>query len=393
MNALDLVLLVAAVTFGYSGYRQGFLVGLLSLTGFLGGAALALVVAPQFLDDERTGRTQSLVAVAAVLMCAAVGQLLFAWIGQLMRRRITWAPARTVDAVVGAVVSVLSLLLVSWFFASALRPGPVPAISRQISDSSVVTAVDQVMPDAARTVFSSFRRVLDDNALPPVFSGLEPEQIRPVEPPTRVVKQTPALTRALGSVVEVTSTASECSRRVVGTGFVFAPQHVITNAHVVAGTRRPEVVLGGQGRKYDARTVAYDPGRDLAVLYVPDLRAAPLRLREGAKRGDEAVVAGFPGGGPFQLGSARIRDTIVARGPDIYHSRQVDRQVFSLYADVEPGNSGGPLLSLRGEVYGVVFAKSLDDPETGYALTAQEAAPVVAKGRAATKRVSTGACA
>ncbi len=393
MNALDLLLLVAAVVFGLSGYRQGFLVGLLSLVGFLGGAAVALVVAPLVLDDARTGRSQSLLAVAAVLAAAAVGQLLFARGGQLLRRRITWAPARTVDSVVGAVVSVFSLLLVSWFFASVLRPGPVPAISRQVSDSAVVTAVDQVMPDMARTVFSSFRRQLDDTSLPPVFGGLEPERIRTVAPPSRTIAQTPALRRALQSVGEVRSSASECDRRVVGSGFVFAPQHVITNAHVVAGVRRPEVSLGGEGRRYAGRVVAYDPARDLAVLYLPDLRGVPLRFREDGERGDEAVVAGFPGGGPFQLRPARIRDTIIARGPDIYHSRQVDRQVFSLYADVEPGNSGGPLLSPDGEVYGVVFAKSLDDPDTGYALTAKEAAPVVAKGRVATKRVSTGSCA
>jgi S1-C subfamily serine protease len=105
------------------------------------------------------------------------------------------------------------------------------------------------------------------------------------------------------------------------------------------------------------------------------------------------VVAGFPEDGPYQLEAARIRDKIQARGPDIYQRRQVTREVFSLYANVEPGNSGGPLLSLDGRVYGVVFAKSLDDPNTGYALTAAEAAPVAQAGRAADTAVATGACA
>lgn len=393
MNGLDVVLLVAAAAFGYSGFRQGFIVGLLSLVGFLGGSVLALVLAPVVLDAAEPDRTQSLIAIGVVLVSAGLGQLLFASIGHLLRRRITWAPARTGDSVIGAAMSVLSLLLISWFFASALRPGPIPEISRQISDSSVVTAVDQVMPDKARTLFSSFRRVLDVNALPPVFGGLEPENIRPVAPPAQSVVQSAVMRRAVSSVVEIRSTSTECGRRVVGSGFAYAPQYVMTNAHVVAGVRQPLVRIGGAGRKYAGRVVAYDPARDLAVLYVPDLPSAPLRFRAGAKRGDDAVVAGFPDGGPFQLGAARIRDTITARGPDIYHSRQVDREVFSLYADVEPGNSGGPLLSLKGEVYGVVFAKSLDDADTGYALTAKEAAPVVAKARAATKRVSTGSCA
>ena len=122
------------------------------------------------------------------------------------------------------------------------------------------------------------------------------------------------------------------------------------------------------------------------------ITSPPLRLDPSAVRGDQAVVAGFPGGGAYRLVPARVRDTISARGPDIYQRTQVTRSVFSLYADVRPGNSGGPLLSLKGEVYGVVFAKSLDDPKTGYALTADEVSSTVAAGRRATQRVDTDSC-
>ena len=129
------------------------------------------------------------------------------------------------------------------------------------------------------------------------------------------------------------------------------------------------------------------------MLYVPDLRADSLDLDPTGGRGDDAVVAGFPGGGPYRLEAARIRDTIDARGPDIYHRDQVTREVFSLFAVVEPGNSGGPLLSLRGDVYGVIFAKSLDDADTGYALTVDEVRPVARRGAGRTAEVDTGACA
>jgi S1-C subfamily serine protease len=129
------------------------------------------------------------------------------------------------------------------------------------------------------------------------------------------------------------------------------------------------------------------------VLYVPDLRLPALALSGGASRGDQAVVAGYPGGGPFRLVAARIRDEINARGPDIYHRTEVTRDVYALYADVEPGNSGGPLLDLKGRVDGVVFAKSLDDPKTGYALTTDEARTDMQAGRSATGEVGTGACA
>jgi S1-C subfamily serine protease len=327
-----------------------------------------------------------------VLVCATLGQVLLAWLGSLVRDRLTWRPARLLDAGMGALVSVLAMLLVTWFLASALRPGPVPALSRQISDSQVITAVDERMPDQAHTLFSSFRRVLDDNGLPTVFGGLSPERIRPVDPPTQGITGTPAVRRAGASVVKVSGTADSCSRRLDGTGFVFADQRVLTNAHVVAGVDRPEVQIGGNGRTYDARVVVYDPDRDLAVLYVPDLRADPLEFDTSGERGDEAVVAGFPGGGPYRLEAARIRDTIDARGPDIYHRTQVTREVFSLYADVEPGNSGGPLLDLDGDVFGVIFAKSLDDADTGYALTVEEARPVVRAGLNGTEQVDTGAC-
>ncbi len=393
MNWIDLLLVISALSFAFSGYRQGFVVGVLAFVGFLGGGVIGLLFAPSVVQRLDPGVFQSLVAIALVLLAATVGQVTLAWLGAMVRDRITWRPARVVDAGLGALVSVVALLLVSWFLASSLRPGPVPALSRQIGDSRIITAVDGVMPESADTLFSSFRRVLDDSGLPTVFGGLSPERIRAVDPPKAEVARRPAIRKASASVVEIEGTARSCSRRLDGSGFVISPQHVLTNAHVVAGVTRPNVRVGGVGNRLPARVVVFDPERDLAVLYVPDLRAAALDFDAGGGRGDSGVVAGFPQGGPFQLEPARIRDTIQARGPDIYQRNQVTREVFSLYADVEPGNSGGPLLTPAGDVYGVVFAKSLDDPETGYALTADEVAPVVTAGKGRTTETSTESCA
>ena len=393
MNWIDILLVISALSFAFSGYRQGFVVGVLAFVGFLGGGVIGLLFAPSVVQRLDPGVFQSLVAIALVLLAATVGQVTLAWLGAMVRDRITWRPARVVDAGLGALVSVVALLLVSWFLASSLRPGPVPALSRQIGDSRIITAVDGVMPESADTLFSSFRRVLDDSGLPTVFGGLSPERIRAVDPPKAEVARRPAIRKASASVVEIEGTARSCSRRLDGSGFVISPQHVLTNAHVVAGVTRPNVRVGGVGNRLPARVVVFDPERDLAVLYVPDLRAAPLDFDAGGGRGDSGVVAGFPQGGPFQLEPARIRDTIQARGPDIYQRNQVTREVFSLYADVEPGNSGGPLLTPAGDVYGVVFAKSLDDPETGYALTADEVAPAVTAGKGRTTETSTESCA
>jgi S1-C subfamily serine protease len=393
VNWLDLFLVISAASFAYSGYRQGFIVGVLSFTGFIGGGILGLTIAPPLVEGAESGVGQTVLALGVVLVCATVGQLLFSWVGGQVRERITWDPAVVVDATLGALVSVLAMLLVAWFLASALRPGPSSALSEQIGQSRVIRAVDRAMPDQASTLFSNFRRVLDANGLPTVFGGLSPERIRPVDPPDPAIANAPEIRAARDSIVKITGTAPSCSRQLEGSGFVYAPRHVMTNAHVVAGVRNPAVQVGGNGRRYTARVIVYDSRRDLAVLYVPDLAAKALAFDLGGKRGDQGVVAGFPEGGPYQLEAARIRDTIEARGPDIYHSAQVTREVFSLYADVEPGNSGGPLLTLDGRVYGVVFAKSLDDANTGYALTADEVAPVAGAGRAADSGVSTGACA
>jgi S1-C subfamily serine protease len=173
----------------------------------------------------------------------------------------------------------------------------------------------------------------------------------------------------------------------------------MTNAHVVAGVQNP-VVSAPDGHDYDAHVVLYDSKRDVAVLDVPGFGTSggPLALTETtAQRGQSAVVAGYPENGPFTPVAARVREVENARGPDIYQSSQVTRQIYSIYAVVRPGNSGGPLLSAslvggRPVVYGVVFAAAVDDAHTGYALTAREVAADARSGQSATQEVSTRGC-
>jgi S1-C subfamily serine protease len=189
-------------------------------------------------------------------------------------------------------------------------------------------------------------------------------------------------------------TAPSCGKVLEGTGFVFSGRRVMTNAHVVGGVDEPTVQIGGEGRKYDARVVLYDWRRDIAVLDVPDLKAPVLRFTEkDAISGDGAIVAGFPENGSYDVRAARVRGRITANGPDIYHRGTVRRDVYSLYATVRQGNSGGPLLTPDGKVYGVVFAKSLDDAETGYALTVDEIREDITKGRTAVRQVGSDSCA
>ena len=398
MNLLDVLLLLAAVWFAVVGYRQGFVVGVLSVTGFLGGGLLAVWLLPLVWHEVTGGASPGTVgvlsAVVLVIVAASVGQAVTTHLGNLLRQHITWSPARALDATGGALVNVLAMLLVAWLIGSALATTTLPTISREVRGSTVLQGISRVVPGSADTWFADFTAILARNGFPQVFSPFADEPIATVPSPDPALANSPVALRARQSVVKVTGTAAGCGKVLEGTGFVFAPGRVMTNAHVVGGVAEPAVQVGGEGRLYDATVVLYDWRRDIAVLDVPELSAPALRFaREEPGQGDDALVAGFPENGGYDVRAARIRDRVQANGPDIYHRGTVRRDVFSLYATVRQGNSGGPLLAPDGTVYGVVFARSLEDDETGYALTLDEIREDIARGRTADREVSSESCA
>ncbi|CAM5345105.1 Serine protease OS=Streptomyces alboniger OX=132473 GN=CP975_19260 PE=4 SV=1 [Streptomyces alboniger] len=286
------------------------------------------------------------------------------------------------------------MLLVAWLIGSALAGTTLPTLGKEVRSSNVLLGVARALPDEADTWFADFSSVLAQNGFPQVFSPFADEQITDVDPPDPALANSPVATRAQRSIVKVMGTAQSCGKVLEGSGFVFGDRRVMTNAHVVGGVDEPTVQIGGEGRKYDATVVLYDWERDIAVLDVPDLRAPALKFAsQDASRGDGAIVAGFPENGAYDVRAARVRGRITANGPDIYHRSTVRRDVYSLFATVRQGNSGGPLLTPEGKVYGVVFAKSLDGAETGYALTADEIQQDIAKGRTANQQVDSDSCA
>jgi S1-C subfamily serine protease len=390
------VLIVTMIGFAVSGYRQGFLVGAISFLGFLGGGVAGAKFAPAIADAVGgNGGNEPLVAIVVVFAAAVVGQLLVTPLGVALRRRVRWKPAELLDATTGAAVSVVGVLLVAWLVGTAVAHSPYRALARQVQHSRIETAVNSVMPDSASTWFAQFQRVFDRSGFPQVFGGLGPEPIRNVRPPDRALLHSTAASVARETVVEVIGAAPSCGRQVQGTGFVYAPRHVLTNAHVVAGVCHPAVSFSDDARSYGATVVLYDPNLDIAVLYVPDLPGDTPRLRfaQGTlAAGDGAVVVGYPQGGPFDAEPARVRGAETVRGPNIYQDRRVTREIYALRSTVRPGNSGGPLLTPAGEVAGVVFAASYDDPDTGYALTDRTVAADAARGRALTAAVATGGC-
>jgi S1-C subfamily serine protease len=366
--------------------------------GFLGGGLVAIYLLPLLWDkatgDAQPGSVAAITAVAIVIVCASVGQAFTTHLGNKMRRGIRWSPARVVDAAGGAVVNVAAMLLVAWLIGSALATTTLPTVAREARTSHVLTGVARVLPTQANTWFADFQAALAQDGVPQVFTPYASEPVTDVPAPDPKLAHSAVVTRARRGIVKVIGTAPGCGKQIEGSGFVFAHDRVMTNAHVVGGVSEPTVQIGGEGRLHDARVVLYDWKRDIAVLDVPGLKAPALHFAtRTAATGDGAIVAGFPENGGFDVRSARVRDRITAVGLDIYRRGIVHRDVYSLYTTVRPGNSGGPMLAPDGTVYGVVFAKYVGHAHTGYALTAQEVAADVAAGRTATAQVGTEGCA
>ena len=392
MNLLDLLIVLAAIAFAIGGFRNGAVVGLLSLLGFFAGAVIGAQIAEPLGSRISHGGAQIPVAIICVLFLAMAGQLLGVWAAGHIKQRFVNSRVRPWDAGVGSALGVFSVLLVAWMVAVPLASSPYPTLSAEAAHSRIVRTVNSVMPDDVRSLYSSLREFLDRSGFPPVLGDLPPNIVN-VPPPGDLA---PALARqvetARQSVFKVYGEARGCSRGIEGTGFAYAPHHIITNAHVVAGTNQVGVVVGGE--TVPATVVLFDPRRDVAVLYVKDLGARSLHFAaQPAPRGAQAAVMGFPEHSPsLIIKSARVRSRITVQGNDIYGNNRVRREIYSVRSTVRSGNSGGPLLGADGTVLGIVFATALDSNDTGYVLTAAEVASDAKAGASLVDRVATGSC-
>jgi S1-C subfamily serine protease len=391
MNTLDLVLCVFVLVYALSGYRQGFVVGAASTLGLLAGGFVGVEVTPSLLDSFQPSLSVSVGALLIVLLCAFTGQGVGALLGSRVRNRITWSPARTVDALGGGALSVAAMLLIAWVLGVAASGAQVGTLNQEIRDSRVLGAVDQALPGGADRVLSTFNSLVDSSRFPRYLEPFTAEHITRVRTPSGGVLRGADVRAAKASVAKIVGSASSCDRTLEGSGFVYAGGRVMTNAHVVAGVSHPTVSVNGS--QHEGTVVYYNPEVDVAVLLVPGLDAPTLHFGTASGSGSPAAVLGYPENGPYDTEPARIRDRQTLRSPDIYGENTVLRDTYSIYSHVRPGNSGGPLVNARGEVVGVIFAASLTDPDTGYALTANQVRGAAASGATSTRAVSTGSCA
>ncbi|MGV9885802.1 MarP family serine protease [Streptomyces sp. NPDC003395] len=389
MDLLDIVLLLVILAYAGSGYRRGLVAGCVSLAGFVGGAAVGVWILPWVMRLVTPGTTAATVAaVFTVLLPAVAGHELAGRLALRLRRELDRGPLRVADGVGGAAANALAVLIVAWVAASVLGASSSPVLTGAIRDSRLLGAVQDAMPDTTPAWFSRATSALTEAGFPQVFNPFENESTAEVARPTGDSVTAAATNAAKLSTVKIEGAAGAQGRE--GSGFVYAPRHVMTNAHVVAGIDRPSVRVGGVGRSYDARVVLFDPDRDVAVLYVPDLAAPVLRFDDGARRGDAAVVAGYPQDGDLNLQAATVANRVRATGQNIYNDATVTREIYAIRSTVRPGNSGGPLLTTDGRVFGVVFARSTSDAETGYVLTAAEVSEDARRAADATEAVDTG---
>lgn len=382
------LLIVARATVGA---RSGFTVGTLGLLGLGAGAVAGFWAAPlvvgffPILDSSRNLRSTTIMLV--VLGCIALGEAIFGAIGHRIRGRDR---ARGPDAFFGAVAAALVMSFVIWFVITAVRPFLPASVTGVISQSRLYLAMDIAMPDEFNELPGRAVEVLRSE-LPRVFGGAEPE-LPASEPDTDSLSR-PEVQQAAASIVQVRTDAPSCRSDSTGSGWVVAPERVVTNAHVVAGSSWVGVSIGGRGPWQDTSVVAFDPDLDLAILAVPGLAAAALpRASENLPLGADVVAAGFPWGGPYSLSQARIRGTVIENGADIYGEQGISRELYSIRGEVRSGNSGGPLLTSDGRVAGTVFAMSALDPQTGYVLTDAATAPLLDAAAVLWEPVPTGGC-
>ncbi|WP_431234037.1 acid resistance serine protease MarP [Mycolicibacterium psychrotolerans] len=387
---LDIAVLAVALVAAVSGWRSGALGSLMSFVGVILGAIAGVMLAPHIVSHISSPRAKLFAALFLILALVVVGEVAGVVLGRAVRGAIRNRGVRTVDSVIGVAVQLLVVMVAAWLLASPLTSSDQPNLAAATRGSKVLAEVDKYAPEWLKAVPKRMSALLRTSGLPDVLQPFGRTPIQAVDAPDASLADSLVVGNARASVVKIRGVAPGCQKVLEGTGFVIAPNRVMSNAHVVAGSE--SVTVEAEGQTYDATVVSYDPNEDISILDVPNLPQRPLVFADQpAKSGTDAVVLGYPGGGEFAATPARVRETIELNGPDIYRTTTVNREVYTIRGTVRQGNSGGPMINRAGQVLGVVFGAAVDDNDTGFVLTANEVSRQLAKiGN--TAKVPTGAC-
>ncbi len=363
------------------GARTGFLAGVFSLVGVVVGAALGSRIAENLLPDNESAIFGAGITLASILAFAVLGDIVARAAGGSIRSRLTGPASDAIDGFGGAALGMaLSLTLVWAVGVFALQTPPLAGIHPALQNSKVIGELNERMPSQMLTT-----AVAQLNPLPQI-RGPEVD----LAAPEGSILEDPEVLAATAGAVRVTGIA--CGYGVEGSGWVVAPDLVVTNAHVVAGENATQVQPGGVGGAYGADVVLFDERNDIAILRVPSLGIEPLPTAE-ARPGEDSAVIGFPGNGPLDIKPARTGDTRKVISSDAYNRGPVERTVTSFRVSVRPGNSGGPSVNSDGEVISTIFASRANSDTSGYGIPSQIVQQHLNTAYERYAPVSTGPCA
>ncbi|WP_426718028.1 MarP family serine protease [Corynebacterium auriscanis] len=393
---IDGVLIAVIIAAVASGWRQGGLSAFLGFVGVLLGGVLGVQLLPYVLEqsNQRIGDnsgTRLIVAIVTMTILIVAGYLIGSGTGASLRDKIRTRTGITVDSAVGAVVQVVTYLLVIWLILVPIASANKSNFGQELRNSRILSAVGTVVPEWMENLPSRTATMLNNSGLPLIAGPLDKLPASEVEAPDNALQRAPAVRQSRDAIIRVVGEANQCSRLLQGSGFVIQPDTILTNAHVVAGTNQVELdTTRGPAR---ADVVYYNPEIDIAVLHSENLGIEPLTWADKpAESGDSAIVLGHPKGGPFVATPARIRERFTVSGPNIYATNRVEREAYSLRGTVVEGNSGGPLIDAQGRVLGLIFGADINDEETGYALTKDEVLKHTREALQAEVPVPTGKC-
>ncbi len=381
MNVLDLFIVLFVVFLVWRGSRTGFLAGALSLMGVVLGAALGSRVVPVLLEGDGDLIFGSVITLASIVAFAVLGDILARAASGFLQEKIEGATSEALDRAGGALLGVALSLTLVWVAATfALGTPLLSSLHPTMQESTVLGALNRAMPSTLLTQAVS--------RLDPIPSFRGPKA--DVADPNQEIAGDPEVLAATSRVVRVTGVA--CGYGIEGSGWVAAPDLVVTNAHVVAGETSTQIQPEGNGLPLPARVMAFDEKNDIAVLRVDNLRLAPLRLAE-PRASEPVALLGFPENGPFDIRAGRVGETTRVISNDAYNRGPVERTVTSFKGFVRPGNSGGPAVNEDGEVVATVFASRADSDDAGYGIPSSLVRQLVDLAQERRNPVSTKECA
>ncbi len=378
MTVLDWAIIAFTIALGMWGYRQGLIVGALTLVGFGAGAFAGGRLGPLVLSQGSESPYAPLCAALGALLVGALVAVAVESLALGLRARLIRRPAlHLADGAGGAALIACVALGLAWVFgAVALYAPATERLRADVQSSVILRSLNDVLPPSG-PLLNALDRV------DPAPSVLGPAA--PGRPPGNAIASDPDVLAAGGAVVRVLSTA--CGLGVEGSGWAAGPGLVVTNAHVVAGADDTTVTTQN-GVELEATAVYYAPEQDLAVLQVgADLPTLPLATQR--RVGSSAAVLGYPENGPYALSPARVGETRSTVTEDSYGSGPVERPITALRGLVRSGNSGGPVVDSQGRVIGTIFAATTGGPPGGFAIPAELVSEALAQ---VGQPVGTGPC-